>query len=83
MTKAVGILFAATTLVACASTKDVDISHVDADCGHSCAVNYQECTNRPGFILFPIEVHNQCVGALRLCASACPVRNGAGPAANP
>jgi hypothetical protein len=61
-------------LAACASTKDVHLERVEPACGHSCAVEYQECTNRPGYLFFPIEVQRQCVSALKLCAQACPAR---------
>jgi hypothetical protein len=76
MTRSASIVAIVFALAGCASTKDVDLSKLEPQCGQKCAASYQECTNRPGFILFPIEVHNQCVGSLKLCASACPARNG-------
>ena len=74
MRRLTSLLLVAVVVAGCASTKDVDLSKVEPQCGQKCAASYQECTNRPGFILFPIEVHNQCVGSLKLCASACPAR---------
>jgi hypothetical protein len=61
-------------LAGCASTKDIDLSKVEPQCGARCTDNYQQCTNRPGYLFFPIEVQRQCVSSLRLCAQACPAR---------
>jgi hypothetical protein len=59
-------------LAGCASTKDIDLSKVDPQCGQTCSANYSNCVSK--FTFFPLEVQHQCTDALRLCAQACPAR---------
>ena len=64
---------AALTVVAgCASTRDIDLSKVEPQCGQTCSANYSTCVSK--FTFFPLETQHQCTDALRLCAQSCPPR---------
>ena len=65
-------ILALITIVGCASTKDIDLSHVDSACGQTCSANYGECLGK--FSMTPIMAQHGCVDALRLCAQSCPPR---------
>lgn len=65
-------LIAAIGLVGCASTKAIDLSKVEPQCGQGCSARYSDCVSR--FTFFPLETQHQCTDALRLCAQACPAR---------
>lgn len=59
-------------LSACASTKGIDLSKVEPQCGQTCSANYSECVSK--FTFFPLQTQHQCTDALKLCAQACPAR---------
>jgi hypothetical protein len=59
-------------LAGCASTKDIDLSKAEPQCGQSCSANYSTCVSK--FTFFPLETQHQCTTALRLCAQSCPAR---------
>jgi hypothetical protein len=66
------IVVIAGMLTGCASTKNIDLTKVDPQCGQTCSGTYSECVSK--FTFFPLEVQHQCTDALRLCAQACPAR---------
>ncbi len=66
------VIIAFALLAGCASTKDIDLSKVDSNCGQACSANYSGCLS--GFTMFPIQRQHECTSALRLCAQACPPR---------
>lgn len=62
----------AVALAGCASTKNIDLSKVEPQCGQSCSAHYSDCVSK--FTFFPLETQHQCTDALRLCAQSCPAR---------
>jgi hypothetical protein len=81
MTKTIAVIAAVITLAGCASTKSVDLSRVDSQCGQSCSANYSTCVSK--FTFFPLETQHQCTDALKLCAQACPPRTASTIQPNP
>jgi hypothetical protein len=66
------IVALAFALDGCASTKNIDLSKVDSQCGQGCSAKYSDCISK--FTFFPLEVQHQCTDALKLCAQSCPAR---------
>jgi hypothetical protein len=73
------IVALAFALNGCASTKNIDLSKVDSQCGQSCSAKYSDCISR--FTFFPLETQHQCTDALKLCAQSCPARTASNESA--
>jgi hypothetical protein len=81
MTKTIVFAAVLMTVAGCASTKNVDLSRVDSQCGQTCSANYSTCVSK--FTFFPLETQHQCTDALKLCAQACPPRAPSAARLNP